>query len=265
MQEEIREQIIRALPAGLAFSEIFKTLNVSRKTVYNIKNRLLSEGNVKRKPRTNDKCPLTNKAFVAKIKDKNHEELSQDHEGDGQGDNLLEKTVRRVVHESLGAKSRARKRKFLVTQRLKPLSLQKSKKLLWILKKKTSVILFFDKKYFTVDHSTLKVKEVPDGIKSISQTKQPSQVMVFGLLASNGLKMPPVFLPSGFRMGAKEYLDKVLRPHVLPWVQAKFGDDQNYVLMQDGVPCFQQTQSKTGYERTSTSGIKTCGPLAHQT
>ena len=45
MQEEIREQIVRALHTGLDSSEIVKTVNVSRKTVYNIKNRLLSEGN----------------------------------------------------------------------------------------------------------------------------------------------------------------------------------------------------------------------------
>ena len=70
------------------------------------------------------------------------------------------------------------------------------------------------------------------------QTKHASQVMVFGLVASNGLKMPPVFLPSGFRMGAKEYSDKVLRPHVLPWVQADFGNNQNKVPMQSKVPCY---------------------------
>ena len=68
------------------------------------------------------------------------------------------------------------------------------------------------------------------------QKKHPSQVMVFGLVASNSLKMSPVFPPSGFRMRAKEYLNKVLRPHVLPWFQTEFGNDQNYVLMQDGIP-----------------------------
>lgn len=61
--------------------------------------------------------------------------------------------------------------------------------------------------------------------------------MVFVLVASNGLKMPPVILPTGFRMGAREYLDQILKPHVLPWVQANFSNDKDMILMQDRAPC----------------------------
>ena len=114
------------------------------------------------------------------------------------------------------------------------MKLQKSKKLLWILRKKMQVILFSNDKYFTVDQadksrtnryiSTLKVEEVPYDISSISQTKHPSQVIVFGLVASNAFRasVPPAFLPPVFRMGVKEYLNKVLCPCVLPWVQSNF-------------------------------------------
>ena len=150
--------------------------------------------------------------------------------------NVLKKTTRRVVHDHLGTKSRTKERRFLLTQRLKALKLQKM-----------PIILFSDERYFIVIQihnsmtnrfiSTLKNRIVSDDIKSISQTKHPSQVMLFGLLAFNGLKMTPVFLLSGFRMGAREYLDEVLCPHVLPWVQANFGDDQNYVLMKHEAPC----------------------------
>ena len=85
--------------------------------------------------------------------------------------------------------------------------------------------------------STLKNEEVPDGIKSITQRKHPSQVMVSGLVVSNGLKIPPLFLLSGFRKVAKVYLDKLLRPHAIPWIQDNFGVDQNYLLMQNKAPC----------------------------
>jgi inhibitor of nuclear factor kappa-B kinase subunit alpha len=61
--------------------------------------------------------------------------------------------------------------------------------------------------------------------------------MVFGLVASNGMKMPPVFLETGFRMGAKEYLDRILVNQVLPWVQSNFPNNNGYVFMQDGAPC----------------------------
>ena len=46
-------------------------------------------------------------------------------------------------------------------------------------------------------------------------------------MASNGLKMPPVFLPTGFRMGAREYLEQILKAHVLPWVRANFKEDKD--------------------------------------
>jgi hypothetical protein len=61
--------------------------------------------------------------------------------------------------------------------------------------------------------------------------------MMFGMVASNGLKMPPVFLKQGLRMGAKEYLEEILQPHVLPWIQKNFPDLSEVVFMQDGAPC----------------------------
>ena len=109
MQEEIHEQVVKALYAGLGSSEIVKTLNMFRKAVYNIKNHLLSERNVKRMPRTNDKCPVANKAFVAKAKDKIKRKPLKTMRAMAREINVLEKIIRRVVHDHLGAKSRARK------------------------------------------------------------------------------------------------------------------------------------------------------------
>jgi hypothetical protein len=52
-----------------------------------------------------------------------------------------------------------------------------------------------------------KAKDTPAAIRSIQKSKHPAQVMMFGLVSSTGLKMPPVFLKSGFCMGAREYLE----------------------------------------------------------
>ena len=73
--------------------------------------------------------------------------------------------------------------------------------------------------------------------KSVQNSKHPAMIMMFGLVASNGLKMDPVYLPIGLRMGAKDYLEWVLKPHVLPWIQDNFDDDDNMVLMQGRAPC----------------------------
>ena len=72
--------------------------------------------------------------------------------------------------------------------------------------------------------------DVPDDIKTIDQTKKSNQV--FGLVVSIPLKMLPVFLPSGFTMGAKEYLGRVLQSHVT-WgslSHRKLGPRQNQIL-----------------------------------
>ena len=117
MQEEIREQVAKALHAGSDSLDIVKTFNVFRKTVYNIKNRLLSQSNVQRKPSTNGKYPIANKAYVAKVKDRIKRNPLKTINPMARGMNVLEKTIRRVVHNRLGAKSKARKQKFLLTQR----------------------------------------------------------------------------------------------------------------------------------------------------
>ncbi len=161
---------------------------------------------------------------------------------------MSEFTVRKVIKVKLKAKSLARTQKFFLTDRLKALRLLRSKKILSILKKKMPVILFSDEKYFTVNQvfnsgtdryiSSKSSKDVPHAIKSIHKSKHPAQVMVFGLVASNGMKMPPVFLKTRFRMGAKEYLDWILVNQVLPWVQSNFPNNNGYyVFMQDGAPC----------------------------
>ena len=116
-----------------------------------------------------------------------------------------------------------------------------------MLKKKTHILLFVDEKYFTVDQvinsrtdrfiTKKRVRDVPDAIWSVQKSKHPVQIMMFGLVSSNGLKMPPVFLESGFRLGAKDCLDRILIPHVLPWVKANFKNNENVVFVQDGAPC----------------------------
>ena len=137
MQEEICEQVVRLSTQVWTRRLIFKAL-VSRKTVYNIKNHLLSEGNAKRKPRTNDKCPVAKKSFVAKVKDRTKR-------------NSL-KTMRVMTREMNECRKRPsgglsmtalelnlepENENFFLLNILK----QKSK-LLWILKKKTQVIVF---------------------------------------------------------------------------------------------------------------------------
>ena len=81
---------------------------------------------------------------------------------------------------------------------LQALRLERSKKLLHTLKKKAAILLLLDKKMSpfiqpaTFDRFIYKknVKDVPDSIQSFQKLKHLAQVMVFGLIAPSGEKMP---------------------------------------------------------------------------
>jgi hypothetical protein len=78
--------------------------------------------------------------------------------------------------------------------------LERCKKVLANLKKKLPIVLFSDEKYFNVNQvissrtdrfiTNKKAKDAPPEVKSLQKS---NQIMMFGLIASNGLKMAPVF------------------------------------------------------------------------
>jgi hypothetical protein len=77
---------------------------------------------------------------------------------------------------------------------------------------------------------------VPDHVRFKFQTKNPQNMMVFGLVASDGKTMPPFFWPKGTKVNTDEYI-KVLEDVVKPWILANYGPHQKYIFQQDGAPC----------------------------
>ena len=137
-------------------------------------------------------------------------------------------------------KSRAKIRKFLLTVCHRASRLERTRKIMWILKKKPA-ILFSDKKYFTVDQVSnsrfdcfISKRRSPRSLivsKTVSKTIHPSQIMMFGLVTSDLLKMDPIFLLSGLRMRAKEYINRILKTHVLPWVRDTCNQSKEVVFL----------------------------------
>lgn len=155
-------------------------------------------------------------------------------------------SVRKIVKDDCGAKSRARKKTHMITNRIRELRVERCKKIMNYLKRKKTVILFTDESMFTVDPvsnsrtdryiSSLPVKDVPDEHKNVFLTKHPASVMVFGLVASDGKKMDPVFIPEGDKVNTEVYIG-ILSKHVLPWIKEQYGPNPNVVFQQDGAPC----------------------------
>ncbi|KAF2351465.1 hypothetical protein FHG87_017780 [Trinorchestia longiramus] len=68
----------------------------------------------------------------------------------------------------------------------------------------------------------------------MSTTKHPASVMMFGVVASNGEKIPPLWFPRGHRLNASAHKD-VLVTKILHCVR-KITRNKNYVFQQDGAP-----------------------------
>ena len=151
------------------------------------------------------------------------------------------KTVRTAVHSDLGLKSYVRTPKHLLTKSMQEKRLERCQKVLGFIKRNGSIVrVFSDEKIFTVDAVVNRQNDrylaaSRAEVKGIFRTKHPAQVMVLGVVASNGKKMPPYFFKPGEKVGAESYY-KVLRYHVLPWLKANFPEG-DYVWTQDGAPC----------------------------
>jgi hypothetical protein len=245
--EAKREKIVALLHAETPIPDIMSQLGTLRRTIFRVKKYLEERGHVRQQPGSGRKPTVVSSKLISTIKSRIQRNPIRSMRGMAKDLKVSEWTIRNIVKTKLGARSLARTKRCLLSERLKTLRLERSKKILQILKKKTPIILFSDEKYFTVDPvcnsrnnryiTKKRSKDVPHSIRSVQKSKHPAQIMMFGLVASNGKKMPPIFLESGFRMGAKEYLDRILIPHVKPWIQSNFSDNDYIVFMQDGAPC----------------------------
>ncbi|QQP52487.1 Putative transposable element [Caligus rogercresseyi] len=99
------------------------------------------------------------------------------------------------------------------------------------------VVFFSDEKTFTVDPVYNKQNDrvicfgnVSNVIRSVSKTKHPASVMMLGIVASTGDKMPPIWFPTGYRLTGADYLE-LLKTKI-----TKKSGKSSYVFQQDGAP-----------------------------
>ena len=103
------------------------------------------------------------------------------------------------------------------------------------------MIFFSDEKSFTVDPM---INKQNDRVVSFGQdisshlhsstTKHPASLMMLGVIASTGDKMPPVWFKTGYRLKGEDYKE-ILKTKVLFWIK-KITKKRNYryVFQQDG-------------------------------
>uniref|UniRef100_A0A0K2T2Z1 Putative LOC100197594 [Hydra vulgaris] n=1 Tax=Lepeophtheirus salmonis TaxID=72036 RepID=A0A0K2T2Z1_LEPSM len=84
------------------------------------------------------------------------------------------------------------------------------------------------------------------------RTNPPAQVMVLGVIVSDGSKMSLYFFKDTENEGLDVYY-KFLRYHVLPWLKSTFPRD-TYMFTQDGAPA--HTSKKVHREHDCTSCLR---------
>src|SRR5258706_4344283 len=105
------ETPMNLLHAGKIPNEISKALNVHRVTVYEIRNKFKTTGNVGRKPGSGRPRSARAPVIVKSIRNKIRYNLVGSMRKMAKEARVSEKTVRRIVNEDMGAKSRARTKK----------------------------------------------------------------------------------------------------------------------------------------------------------
>lgn len=135
-----------------------------------------------------------------------------------------------------GVETRRRPSAPLLTSAQTTQRIERSRHLLARLKHGVDVIWYSDEKNFTQvpfvnANSRVHVKSSEELTASaIPTVKHPHTLMVFGLIGSDGKKMPLIFFERGFRLNAAAYLDVLEK--VAAWIRTAYPD----MIGSDGKP-----------------------------
>ena len=188
------DKIIELIESGVARTEVARRLGVHRSTVYRAERKFNMTGMTSRRSGQGRKRSVRTRGLLKALKGRIQRNPIRSMRQMAKDLNVSERTIRRAIRDDLGAKSRARTAKHLISEDSKVKRLDRCKRLLNCLKKSAQVILYSDEKVFTVDAvsssrtnryiSSERSEDVPSQVKHTFKTKHPASVMVFGLPGS---------------------------------------------------------------------------------
>ena len=251
--EAKRQRIADLLRAVVPIPQICDLVEVKKSLVYNVRKKLRDGQALERKKGSGGRNKKRSDEFLTRLKAEieanptiSMRKLSKMFE-------VSKTTIMTAVKADLGAFSYVRRRRQLLTEKVRGLRVEKGKKLLWWMKKNDGSIvrIFSDKKLWTVDQKrnarndrwlAYCVEEVPP----INQTKHPASAMMLGAVASDGKKMPPHWFPKGLRIDTTAYLE-VMKDVVKPWIEANYPEG-DYVWQQDSAPAHKSKKTQKWLE-----------------
>lgn len=238
--------ILQLINAGVPAKDIALTLKVHRRTVYKVKQRAAETGSPQRRKRGPSQVPnsrkVVNASNIRRVKQKIERQPRRSMRKMASEMGFSEASARRIV-KKLGMRSRAVQPQPLLTAQMRQNRLLRARKLLSNIKSANPkrIIIFSDEKIFRTDaklnrrndrYISQSPGDVDEGVKFSAKTKNPPGVMLFGVVASNGKKAPPVFFDE--KVNSEVYV-RALRDVLLPWVHREFPDG-NVVFQQDSAP-----------------------------
>ncbi len=148
---------------------------------------------------------------------------------------------RLVVHELMPGQLERRlaRTQWLLTWRNQ--GVNKYRDIVWTDEKNFVLQLHFNRKN---DRILVPVVAHDPSLRVVTRRKNPSSVMVFAAVASNGVSMDPIFIPPGITVNSTSY-QELLLPKLKAWMEREFGAFSGFmgkenvgraVLMQDGAP-----------------------------
>ncbi|QQP39318.1 Uncharacterized protein FKW44_020169 [Caligus rogercresseyi] len=220
-QEMKRQRAIDLLCAQVDPKVITTQIKVSMTTVYNIRKAMEGMDPISRKPGSGGHNKKRSGEFLNLLQ----ENIKKDPT----------KSMRKMAAErnvlsspSWDLKSFVRTPRDLLAATMKARRLERAKKVLNFFKHNGDTVkIYSDKKIFTVDAVLNRRND-----RFLAETR--AQVMVLGIVASDGNKMPPHFFRPNEKVNSDVYY-KVLRYKVLPLLKSTFPMN-NYVFTQDGAP-----------------------------
>jgi transposase len=249
-----RQRALDLVHAGLTAQQISSNLIMPISTVY----RILKVGTAERKARTTPSNKKTTPKFLQKLKKSVEADPTKSIRNVAKKLNVHERTIRRSL-KVLGKKSVVRPARHLLTERTKLLRLERGLRLLNRLKHMpaSTVKIFSDKKIFTVDQvynrrNDRQIINTGEQATHVSRTKHPASIMFLGIVASNGKKAPPIFIPEGEKVNTEAYIS-ILKAKVLPWLKKTFPQN-NYEFQQDGAPAHTSNRTQE-WIRTNFAGF----------
>lgn len=242
-EEMTRTCILGGVRTGRSAKEIIDFFGFSKATVYRVVKKFEEqeeeEVTPKRKKHDQRSDIKRTSEFLEKLEEKIEENPGLNITSLAKEMRVSYRVMWLAVHEDLRYKSYRLKIRQLLTAKMIQKRLERSGKLMNKLKRSPKIKFFSDEKKFIVDQSINRQNDrwlayEPEDVPIVMKTKNPSSVMVLGVISSKGDVMPPHFFGPKETITKEVYL-KVLEEVIVPWME-QVSAGEPYVFQQNGAP-----------------------------